>query len=149
MNNSISKFWDKIEYADHVDDECWYWTAYKTKKGYGTFCVNYKILRAHRFSYLIHKGEIPEGFVLDHLCRNTSCVNPQHLEVVTHKENVQRGISFNGSKTHCPQGHEYTEENTLKRQDHPNYRDCRTCNREGNLKRRINGKMKTPREGLE
>lgn len=83
---------------------------------------------AHRFSYIIHKGEIPPKLVIDHLCRNTLCVNPDHLEAVTHKENLLRGIgptSINAKKTHCIHGHEYTPQNTDYK---PNgTRRCKTC----------------------
>lgn len=76
-------------------------------------------------------GPIPDGFTLDHLCRNTSCANPAHLEPVTHEENVKRGRSGEGQalRTHCPQGHEYTDDNTYQ---HGGRRFCRACHRERN-----------------
>jgi hypothetical protein len=61
-------------------------------------------------------GPIPPNRQLDHLCRNPQCVNPKHLDLVSHRENVLRGIGFyaiNARKTHCPQGHPYTPENTI------------------------------------
>lgn len=111
---------------------CWVWTGYKLK-GYGRFGLNDKIFYAHRVSYELFIGEIPKGLQLDHLCRNTLCVNPYHLEPVTNQENCKRGLTgkktglYQKSKTHCPQGHEYSKENTYIR---PNgKRCCRICAR--------------------
>ena len=71
-------------------DTCWIWRAAKTKEGYGLFSIRYKMRVAHRVSYIHFKGKIPVGLQMDHLCRNTSCVNPEHLEPVTAKENKRR-----------------------------------------------------------
>lgn len=81
---------------------------------------------AHRFFYEHFIGEIPEGLEIDHLCHNTICVNPAHLEAVTHSENLRREHAFR-PKTHCPQGHEYTPENTYKTPS--GKRQCRICGR--------------------
>lgn len=86
---------------------CWLWKG-NLNQEYGYFIGG----RAHRISYEHWNGSIPNGLQLDHLCRNRNCVNPQHLEAVTLRENLIRGISANKIKTHCPHGHEYTEENT-------------------------------------
>ena len=105
---------------------CWEWTACKFKTGYAQFTLNGKTSRAHRVSYELFKGNIPIGLQLDHLCKNKSCVNPDHLEAVTCKENNNRGNSGkkNLEKTCCPQGHEYNEKNTyLSKRG----RDCRIC----------------------
>lgn len=70
---------------------------------------------AHRYAYELLVGPIPEGLHIDHLCRVRLCVNPAHLEAVTCHENNRRSTSptaVNAKKTHCPRGHEYTEENT-------------------------------------
>jgi len=94
---------------------------------------------AHRLSYETEIGPIPEGLELDHLCRVRSCVNPLHLEPVTHQENVRRGegANFWRNKTHCPQGHEYTEENTgISNRNNEKCRYCRECKREKNRQRR-------------
>lgn len=83
-------------------------------------------------SYELHKGSIPEGLELDHLCRNPRCVNPDHLEAVTHKENVRRGLSpaaLNVRKTHCPMGHPLRDGNIYWRPDGKNYRECLACHR--------------------
>lgn len=106
---------------------CWVWTAVKNKAGYGMFKYD-KLRSAHRVSYMHFVGPIPEGMVIDHLCRNRSCVNPEHLEAVTATTNWERGFGpalINREKTHCKHGHEFTPENTI-----PNSsggRQCRTC----------------------
>lgn len=70
---------------------CWLWTGRKSKGGYGGICIRGKEWRAHRLSYTVFVGEIPQGLVLDHLCRVHECVNPAHLEAVTNEENIARG----------------------------------------------------------
>lgn len=82
------RFIAKIE----VTGFCWNWTAGTCEKGYGTFRLNGKMKKAHRVAYEWLVGDIPPGLVLDHLCRNTSCVNPDHLEPVTNQTNVHRGF---------------------------------------------------------
>lgn len=114
---------------------CWNWTGAVNWKrgGYGTVTLTgRKTTSAHRLTYELVVGEIPTGLDLDHLCRNRLCVNPKHLEPVTRRENLLRGqgaTAINAAKTHCPQGHEYSPENTYV---HPgtNNRRCRTCNAE-------------------
>lgn len=87
----------------HPKSRCWIWTGTLSFYGYGTMVINTKSTRVHRFSYEIHKGKIPEGLVIDHLCRNKKCVNPEHLEAVTGTENLRRGKE--ATKTHCKRGH--------------------------------------------
>lgn len=82
---------------------------------------------AHRFAYERAHGAIPEGGVIDHLCRNTRCVNPQHMEVVSIGENVRRGVPGNTKVTHCPQGHPYAGENLYVKPT--GQRQCRRCRR--------------------
>lgn len=93
-----------------VVGECWEWVGTRSRKGYGRFSVNAKRVAAHRFAYEEFVGHIPDGLEIDHLCRNRSCVNPKHLEPVTHKENVLRSpvnpIAIAASKTTCAEGHE-------------------------------------------
>ena len=127
------RFWSRVQKTDG----CWLWTAGKNNNGYGWFKVNGKMVLAHRFSYELHIGPIPEGLVLDHVkargCTNRTCVNPAHLEPVTIGENTRRGDSgrIGGerqrSKTHCLKGHEYSEKNTRIRPD--GSRLCRECHR--------------------
>jgi len=139
------RFWDKVITSDihfYKYTACWEWTACIHHDGYGQFKLNGKNEQAHRLSYEDKFGTIHEGLEIDHLCRNRKCVNPDHLEPVTHPENVKRGLAgfINGlirrAKTHCPQGHEYSKENTYV---YPNgKRMCRTCNRIRHQPRIIN-----------
>jgi hypothetical protein len=89
----------------------------------------------HRLAYVLLVGPIPKGLQLDHLCRQPACCNPDHLEPVTARENLVRGETVTAREvatTHCPRGHEYTNENTYRRPDNPNKRDCKECRRQRN-----------------
>src|SRR5438105_2573404 len=121
----VERFWAKVEKTD----TCWLWTASTANGGYGAFVLNDVIVRAHRFAYELLVGPIPEGLQLDHLCRVRHCVNPAHLEPVTQQENIRRGER--ATATHCPNGHEYTPENTQIRTGahRPGTRVCLTCKR--------------------
>lgn len=110
-------------------DGCWNWTGATQAGGYGRFMVSSRpnvLVLAHRFAYEQACGPIADDLTIDHLCRNTSCVNPEHLEPVTREENALRG-SRNAAKTHCSQGHEFTPENTYVAPSRPNVRCCRAC----------------------
>ena len=107
---------------------CWEWTGCLFTAGYGAILVGGKKRSAHRISYELRVGPIPEDKELDHLCRNRACINPAHLEPVTRRENVRRGVSCIAAhmhKTHCKNGHEFTPDNTYKK--NRIHRSCRKC----------------------
>lgn len=92
-----------------------------------TRLVDGKRKSGHRVAYEDKYGTIPEGMVLDHLCRNRACINPDHLEVVTQRENIMRGVGVaakNAQKTHCKRGHEFTGNNLYR---YKGKRMCRQC----------------------
>jgi len=126
------RFWSKVTVSDinfYEGTPCWEWKA-STWNGYGRFGLNGTVEYVHRLSYEDKHGTIPKGLVINHLCRNRGCVNREkHLEVITRGKNVQIGLVGlkNRLKTHCPQGHEYSKENTYF---HPKGRRvCKTCDR--------------------
>ncbi len=123
--DQLERFWAKVDKT--AENGCWNWTAGKIPQGYGQFNLTHKTAcKAHRFAYIALVGPIPDGLVLDHLCRNRACVNPDHLEPVTQGTNARRGDAgaHNASKTHCPAGHPYSDANT----EHARRgRRCRTC----------------------
>lgn len=114
------------------EGDCWIWTASVSTPGYGQVYLSGRNRIAHRLVYELLVGPIPEGLNLDHLCRNRRCVNPAHLEPVTQRENLMRGVGTiagqNARKTHCKHGHEFTPENT--RRDAKGNRHCRACARQ-------------------
>jgi hypothetical protein len=117
---------DKILARKFVDEnDCWIWQGAKNK-GYGLVMYQRRHWRVHRLLYEAAKGAVPPGYHLDHLCRNPSCVNPDHLEAVTARENILRGVGAsarNAKKTHCPQGHPLADGYVNSRGS----RECRPC----------------------
>lgn len=113
--------------------DCWTWTGAQLTTGYGVIRVprTRQMTMVHRAVYIAMFGPISHDtdgtpLTLDHLCRNTLCCNPHHLEQITHAENIKRAAAL---ITHCPDGHEYTPDNTrtsVDRNGH-SHRSCRTC----------------------
>lgn len=107
---------------------CHIWIGATTIAGYGIINIKKKILSAHRVSYFLNKGDIPDGLVIDHICDNKFCINPDHLQPKTQLDNLLRSNSasmVNLRKTHCNKGHEFTESNTIINKN--GSRDCKIC----------------------
>lgn len=121
------RFWAKVDKSG----DCWIWTGAQTLREYGQIKIDKKSAMAHRIAWQLEVGAIPEGLEIDHLCRNHSCVRPEHLEPVTHVENLARSPVMNWSgrktETHCGHGHLLSAENTYM---YPSGRKaCRICKR--------------------
>ena len=141
------RFWQRVQkdgppstFAPHLG-RCWLWTGAKNPQGYGHIHVwvdEKKTKRGvHRVGYELAHGPIPDGLVLDHLCRVPLCVNPDHLEPVTPQENWRRGARGE-LMVRCTNGHLFTEETTLwsQRPSGTMKRICRVCNRDRQRKHR-------------
>ena len=131
---AVERFWPKVEFTGPVPEHrpdlgsCWLWTGGKNSEGYGRFYDGTREVQAHRFAYEFCIGPIPNGLTIDHLCRTHNCVEPLHLEPVTGRENLLRGMgagAINARKTHCHRGHEFTVANT--RLSEKGWRYCRAC----------------------
>ena len=133
------RFWAKVDRRG--PDECWPWLAYHDHHGYASFRFQGHMRPAYRYAYLLLHGSIPAGLELDHLCRNRGCVNSAHLEAITHRENLLRGVGVparNAARTHCPKGHSYDLLNTINTsQRKSGGRRCRACGRERDKVRRL------------
>jgi hypothetical protein len=136
---STAKFWAKVDKCGPAPEynpslgPCWLWTGTKNNAGYGMTCDQKQDIGAHRMAFKLTNGYLPE-LPLDHLCRVRHCCNPSHLEPVTHRVNILRGVGAgarNAKKSHCVNGHEFTPENTAMRSDGTG-RHCKTCRVETN-----------------
>ena len=129
MNTGVlpKKIWDQIQI---FEDSCWVWLGSPSGSGYGRVTWEGKREPAHRVIYKLLVGEIPDGLDLDHLCRNRTCVYPNHLDPVPRLVNLWRSPIFNGNRTHCPKGHLRTPENTcIQKRGRYEMKSCRECRR--------------------
>jgi hypothetical protein len=138
--SAAERFWAKVDRSGGPD-ACWPWLGYR-HKNYGQWRAFERDRNrySYRVAYEYLVGRVPDGLVLDHLCRNPPCCNPRHLEPVTPRENVMRGnpspITLNAAKTACSRGHAFTPENTYVSRGG---RYCRTCRRLNDIRRRERG----------
>lgn len=119
---------------------CLEWTGCKNRKGYGNIRIGGQTYLTHRVAWAAHCGQIPDGMHLDHVCKNPACCNPQHLRVVTPRQNaLENSDSVSAhyvKRTHCKNGHEFTPENTHWIGPLRSKRRCRKCNAESEMRRR-------------
>jgi hypothetical protein len=132
MTNPIPE--KHLERIQKSKSGCWLWTGRLMSGGYGSLSADGRTQFAHRYIYESLVGEIPKGLELDHLCRVRSCVNPEHLEPVTARENMLRSpiaiTAINARKTQCPYGHEYTTTTQVAGRNKGRVqRTCLTCKR--------------------
>lgn len=128
----LSRF--EASFIPEPNSGCWLWLGSISRSGYGNLYVGEhrrpKQIRAHQAAWELYVGPVMDGFELDHLCRVRCCVNPAHLEPVTHVVNLYRGNTIPAMKaaqTHCVHGHEFTVRNTRIQRN--GTRLCRTCHR--------------------
>ena len=139
------RFWSKVKVSP---TGCWIWLAAVNNQGYAFFgCRSrgaWRMELAHRVAYAALVEPFPPGTESDHLCRVRACVNPDHIEPVTHSVNRLRGANSSSNRTHCPRGHPYNEANTYHYPD--GRRGCRTCHREGSKRwmRKWRARYRTP-----
>lgn len=125
-----ARFWKKVVGRDCSPDGCWEWRGAHHERGYGRIKIARRFFQVHRVAWILTHGPIDADLVIDHLCGNTACVNPAHLEPVPERTNILRGDSpaaRHARRDACTHGHPYTPENT--RIQVPYRRRCRVCER--------------------
>lgn len=147
----MQRFWDKVD----MSGDCWLWTGAKSSSGYGHLTINKKTIKAHRFSYETSFGLIKPNEIVMHSCDTPLCVNPKHLSVGTKKDNARDMLKKHRqnqqSKTHCPKGHEYNEENTyvfVSPSTGASRRQCKECMRSWSSYNRWNKESRFARGGV-
>lgn len=120
---AIERFWSRVDKSG----PCWLWTGSRTTAGYGNLGIEGQTHYAHRLAYALVVGPIPARRVLDHLCRVRHCVNPAHLEPVTDRENIRRGLSPYGVRKMCKRHHDITDPANVYIQPSNGGRRCRVC----------------------
>jgi hypothetical protein len=110
----VKRFWSHVNIKN--ENECWEWTGYKDKKGYGRININSKMIGTHRFSYLIYNKIIPDGMLILHSCNNPSCVNPTHLRAGTNKDNAQDSLLAGTSRSLHQNGEKNTSSKITENQ---------------------------------
>lgn len=133
LHAQFPRFWSKVNFPDDLT-QCWLWQGGTNNSGYGSISIKGILSGTHRVSYELLVGPIPDGLVIDHLCRTRLCVNPNDMELVTKGENVLRGDSFaarNARKAYCIHGHPFNKINThyLFTREGTTRRVCRACGR--------------------
>ena len=129
-------------YIPVPESGCWIWERCLNSQGYGILRDCKKQVVAHRYFYEQLRGPIPVGLTIDHLCRVRCCVNPDHMEVVTMRVNLLRGVgvvAINARKTQCPKGHSYSKDNTYI--SHSGHRHCRICKRMNDKRYRASNRL--------
>lgn len=118
-----ARFWAQVTQRG----DCWEWTGTKNRDGYGQYQLSRprKKVRAHRYAFEALVAPIPAGLCIDHLCRNRGCVNPFHMDVVTHEVNARRQVRQQVAE--CKHGHPYTPENTIREGNRRRCRECRSA----------------------
>jgi hypothetical protein len=139
-----NRFWSKVEKSE----SCWNWSGFRYLNGYGGFSLGYSRRMAHRVSWeLVNERELPTNLVVDHLCRNVRCVNPEHLEPVTQRENLRRGSSPFAQRVAlvesgvCHRGHDLTKPDAWWTSPSGSERKCAACMREVRRQRYLREKI--------